>query len=112
MKEPIDLDNGYSQFALNIYFSKFKNCVIYIDNISKMNLSNNMHYSYLIKNIPLGWQKKIEFPKEIDNKHKELIEYICEYFKISPYDANLYMGFMDKKELKTIIDTYKIIEEK
>ena len=106
-KQPIELDKGYSQYALNIYFSKFKNCVYYIDNIGKMILTDNQHYKYLMEVIPRGWQKKIEFSKKSDKKQKE-IENLIKYFNINEKEAEEYFYLIDEKEMKDIMEYYDV----
>lgn len=106
-KQPIELDSNYSQFALNIYFSKFKNCIFYIDAICNMELTNSQHYKYLMGVIPRGWQKKIEFNKKSDKKSKE-IEILIDYYKITEKEAEDYLYLIDENELKEIMEIYDV----
>ena len=100
-KSPLELDRGYSQYALNIYFSKFKNCIFLINAISHMQLSDKIHYDYLMKVIPRGWQKKLDFPKLTDKKQSE-INVIMKHYNINEKDAQDYLFLMDKNELNIL----------
>lgn len=106
-KQSIELDSGYSQYALNMYFSKFKNCVLYIDNISKLTLTDNQHYKYLMLVIPRGWQKKIEYNKKSEKKQKE-IENLIKYFNINEKQAEDYFYLIDENEMKEITEYYNV----
>lgn len=106
-KQPIELDKGYSQYALNIYFSKFKNCIPYLDNISRISLTDSQHYKYLMLVIPRGWQKKIEFNKKSDKKQKE-IENLIKYFNINEKEAEEYFYLIDENEMKEIMEYYDV----
>jgi len=106
-KQPIELDRGYSQFALNQYFSKFKNCVFYIDTIGSYELTDSQHYKYLMSVIPRGWQKKIEFNKKSEKKQIE-IENLIKYFNIKEKEAEDYFYLIDEKEMKEIMEFYDV----
>lgn len=106
-KQPIELDKGYSQYALNMYFSKFKNCVLLIDVIGSYNLTDSQHYRYLMEFIPRGWQKKIEFSKKSEKKQKE-IENLIKYFNINEKEAEEYFYLIDENEMKEIMEYYDV----
>lgn len=106
-KSPIELDKGYSQYALNQYFSKFKNCIFLINALSKCNLTDEQHYKYLMNVIPRGWQKKLEFNKNSENKHKD-IEIIKEHYKVSDIIAKDYLLLIDSNELKELREYYDV----
>ena len=105
-KSPLELDRGYSQYALNIYFSKFKNCIFLINAISHMQLSDKIHYDYLMKVIPSGWQKKLDFPKLTDKKQSE-INVIMKHYNINEKDAQDYLFLIDKNELNILKEYYE-----
>lgn len=104
-KSPIELDRGYSQYAMNIYFSKFKNCIFLIDALSNITLTDKQHYNYLLRVIPRGWQKKLEFPKLTDKKQNE-IDVIIKHYNVSKRDAEDYLFLIDKNELNILKEHY------
>lgn len=106
-KNNLELDNGYSQFALNSYFSKFKNCVHIINAISNMKLSDIQHYAYLLTSIPRGWQKKIDYPK-LTEKKQQLIDIIIKHYNINEIRAKEYLSLMDKNEQKRLKEIYDV----
>lgn len=106
-KNPIELDKGYSQYALNVYFSKFKNCIYLINVLSKCKLTDKQHYDYLMSAIPRGWQKKIEFNKNTEAKQKD-IEIIKEHYKINDILAKEYLLLIDSEELKELREDYNV----
>lgn len=106
-KSPIELDKGYSQFALNQYFSKWKNCVHYINAIGQYRLKDNVHYKYLMTVIPRGWQRKVEFPKKVEKKQKD-IQNIMEYYNVKDSIAEEYLIVMSEEELKYLREYYDV----
>lgn len=106
-KSPIELDNGYSQYALNSYFSKFKNCIFLIDALSYMVLSDKQHYDYMMRVIPRGWQKKLEYPSKSE-KRKNEIDVIMRYYNVSEKDAEEYLFLIDKNELNLLKEYYNV----
>lgn len=103
-KVPVELDNNYSQYALNMYFSKWKNCIHYIDVIDNLPLTNKQHYIYLMRVIPRGWQKKLEYPK---TKKQEDIDIISKHYKVNEKIAKEYLIVMDIDELKLLREMYQ-----
>lgn len=108
-KSPIELDRGYSQYALNNYFSKWKNCIFYIDGISGFNLTDEQHYKFLMTVIPRGWQKKLEYPKKVDKKQID-IENICKFYGVKEDIAQQYLIVMDESELKYLREVYADVQ--
>lgn len=103
-KQKIQVDEGYSQFGLNIYFSKFKNCIFYINAINKPNINNQMHYDFLFENIPFGWQKKLTFDKDEVSKDEELI---MKHYNVNKYIAKDYTKFLSVEEIKGLRKYYE-----
>lgn len=101
-----ELDSSYSQWGLNLYFSKFKNCIHYLNLINQYNLTDKQHYDYLYKCIPTGWQKKLEFSK--DKSDNEELKNICKYFNIKINEAKKYIKLIDFSELKKIQEIYNV----
>lgn len=106
-KSPIELDKGYSQYALNQYFSKFRNCIYLINVLSKCKLNDEQHYLYLMNVIPRGWQRKIEFNKATEKKYKDL-EIIKEHYKVNDIIAKDYLLLIDTNELKELRELYDV----
>lgn len=101
-----EIDSNYNQWGLNIYFSKYKNCIHYINLINQYNLTDKQHYDYLYKSIPMGWQKKLEFNKNKDMN--EELENLCNYFNIKLSEAKKYIKLIDFEELKQIQEVYNV----
>ena len=105
-KTPIELDKSYTQYGLNIYFSKYKNCIFYLDFISNMELTDEQHYKYLMNVIPMGWQKKLEYPKENVKKDKD-INILCYHFNIKSDEAKQYLYLIEETEMNKLRKLYK-----
>lgn len=105
-KQRIEVGPDYTQFGLNLYFSKFRNCVLIIQDLQNKILTNEMHYDYLFNNIPYGFQKRLEFPKE--DKYKDtIIQNISDYYKIGLDEAETYLSLADIDEIEKIKEYYK-----
>lgn len=106
-KSIIELDNNYSQFALNNYFSKYKNCIFFINELLGKTLTNKQHYDYLMCVIPRGWQKKLEYPKLKEEKEND-IDILVKHFNIHKDVAKDYLMIIDENELKEIRREYNV----
>lgn len=103
-KQRIEVEEGYSQFGMNVYFSKFKDCIFIVDSINKPNFTDEMHYEFLFENIPYGWQRKLTFEKEEVNKD---IALIMKHFNVNKYLASDYMKFITTDEIKSLRKYYE-----
>jgi len=105
-KKPIEIDNNYSQYGLNIYFSKFKNCLFIINELTKINISDAAHYKYLMKSIPMGWQRKIDLNKK--NQEDPDLILISDFYNISLKESKTYKELMTSNELNKIREYYNV----
>jgi len=97
---------GYSQYALNLYFSKYRNCLFVINALnSQTKLTDKMHYDFLFENIPYGWQKKLEYDDIKTTKDDELI---MKRYNVDCKRAKEYLKFITTDELIELRQYYEL----
>lgn len=105
-KEKITDLTNYSQFVMNAYFSKFRNCLFIIEYVNEIpNITNKMHYDFLFNMIPFGWQRKVEYSK---TELSDIEKLVIDYYKINSKHVKDYMNLLSVEELQSIKDYYAI----
>ena len=104
MKEKYTVDADYSQFAVNLYLSKYKQYILVLDKIMCLKLSNQAHFDYLKKNTGYGIPRKQEI---VEKEVEPIIKYIMQFYECSRLDAKDYLMFMSEEEKANLKEYYE-----
>jgi hypothetical protein len=94
-----DLDN-YNMYYVNTYFSKFPDCVVFVNvlNTMKYPLTKYQHYLYLHGSIP----KQKRYYKQPKKEKDKDIEFVKNLFQYSQEQAKSFLSVVDKRQLERI----------
>lgn len=93
----IDVGTDYNQFYINEVFSHYPECVFIVSNINRQNISDQMHYDYMMSAIRPRKRKYIALNKKkrTDND----IFLISNFYKYSMEKAKEALSVMSDDQL-------------
>lgn len=93
-------EKKYPQFIINNILSKDRELIFYIDAINNLNISNKMHYDFLLNAITKK-KRFLQFPKK-KIQESEIITFIKRYYNISYNRALKYYKFLDEEDINNL----------
>lgn len=92
-------DKKYPQYMINWVLSKSRELIFYIDALNNMDISNKMHYDFLMNAIP---SKKRYIPFGKKNQKNEDIELVKKFYNISYSRASKYYSLLNEDDISEI----------
>lgn len=93
-------EKKYPQFIINNILSKDRELIFYIDAINNLNISNRMHYDFLLNAI-VRKKRFLQFPKK-KIQENEIITFIKRYYNVSYDRALKYYKFLDDNDINNL----------
>jgi len=101
IKEDVMTKNNteeYKQFPFNQILAGNIDCILYVNDINRMDIPDKLHYDYL----RLSLSKKKRYSKSVKKDIIENIEYIKEYYNVNDIIAKEYLEILNEKQIMKI----------
>lgn len=99
-----DNEMKYQQFIINSILSHSKELIYYIDALNCINMSNRMHYDFLLSAIPPSKRYVPFFNMKIQKN--EDVELVKRYYKVSYNRANQYYEMLSEEDISKLRKYY------
>lgn len=109
MKTKYEVGPDYSQYAIDLYLSKYKQYIGLVARLQLLKLPNAAHFKYLQKHTNFGWPHKVEIEREAPDP---FIEYLIRYYNCSRRDAKDYLLYIDNDEKEFLKDYFEFKGDK
>jgi hypothetical protein len=101
----IDLDGDYNKWRINNVLANHKDIILYVNEINKYDLTDQMHYDYLFNSVRKckRWAKPLsKEEKKVKEEELQLISLISEYYKYNTLRAKEALKVLSADDIENI----------
>lgn len=102
-----DMVKGYNPYIINRFVSMCEAFILLVNEINKYpELSKKTHYDFFLSALPHRKQY-FKYVKKEKDLTEEDIDYVANYFEVTPREAKEHIRVLDKETIATILGKYK-----